>query len=494
MPDSFPRQKARTRNFTLGSPRSFAVAGDGSRVVFLRSPAGDDPRTALWVLDVAEGRERLVVDPAELITDLSGEHLSVQERARRERVRETAGGIVAYATDEHARIAVLVQSGRLFVADLLAGAVRELSVPTPVFDPRPDPAGRHVAFVHERALYVVRLSDGAVTRLAGEDAATVSWGMAEFVAAEEMERDRGYWWAPDGETLLVARVDEAPVGELWITDAAHPGTPPRAVRYPAAGSPNASVEAHLIGLDAAGPVPVSWDRLSFPYLGAAHWDAHGPLIAVQSRDQCQLQVLAVDPLSGATSSLGAESDPEWVDLVRGGPRRLSDGRLVTVASAGDTVSLLIDGAPVTPPELEVRALIGAAGEEVLLEAGTDPTEVQVWRWTTTEALTCLTATPGVHTAVSGGPVCVVGSATLEHDGTRWALGDHVFATRAQVPIIRPVVQMLTVGERELRVGAPAAGRSSAGDASSRADGSLRRAPLPARRRRPVLLARVPVAR
>ena len=91
-----------------------------------------------------------------------------------------------------------------------------------------------------------RLSDGVVTRLAGGDAATVSWGIAEFVAAEEMERDRGYWWAPDGETLLVARVDEAPVSELWITDAARPGTPPHAVRYPTAGSPNASVDAYLV--------------------------------------------------------------------------------------------------------------------------------------------------------------------------------------------------------------------------------------------------------
>jgi hypothetical protein len=35
MADSFPRQKARTRNFTLGAPRSFEVAADGSRVVFL---------------------------------------------------------------------------------------------------------------------------------------------------------------------------------------------------------------------------------------------------------------------------------------------------------------------------------------------------------------------------------------------------------------------------------------------------------------------------
>ena len=61
--DSFPRQKARTRNFTLGEPRSFHVAADGSRITFLRSPAGDDERNALWTFDVDAGRERLVDRP-----------------------------------------------------------------------------------------------------------------------------------------------------------------------------------------------------------------------------------------------------------------------------------------------------------------------------------------------------------------------------------------------------------------------------------------------
>ena len=40
--DSFPRQQARTRRFTLGAPRSFQVSPDGCRVVFLRSKSGTD--------------------------------------------------------------------------------------------------------------------------------------------------------------------------------------------------------------------------------------------------------------------------------------------------------------------------------------------------------------------------------------------------------------------------------------------------------------------
>ena len=63
MTESFPRQEARTRRFTLGVPRAFRVSPDGSRVAYLRTKGGADPVTCLWVLDVATGQERLVADP-----------------------------------------------------------------------------------------------------------------------------------------------------------------------------------------------------------------------------------------------------------------------------------------------------------------------------------------------------------------------------------------------------------------------------------------------
>jgi len=449
--DSFPRQKARTRNFTLGAPRSFHVSEDGSRVAFLRSPAGDDPRIALWVFDVAERAERLVVDPVEL-TGGAGEALSVEERARRERARETAEGVVAYATDRHVRIAAFVHSGRLFVADVVAGGARTLDVPTPVFDPRPDPAGRRVAFVHDRALYVVGLADGVVRRLAGEEEETVSWGVAEFVAAEEMERHRGYWWSPDGESLLAARVDEEAVRRLWISDVASPESPPRGVRYPQAGTPNAAVQLHLLRLDGAAALPVVWDADAYPYMTGVRWDEHGLLIAVQTRDQRRLLVLAADPLTGETSSLDAQSDDAWVDLIPGAPRRLSGGRLVTVGAAGGSMALLVNGRAVTPPGMEVAEVLGASDEEILFSASTEPTEVQVYTWEAEPGVRAVTSAPGVHTAVGSGPVRVVGSKTTSQAGARWALGDHVFETRAQPPVVEPKVRLLTVGERELRVG------------------------------------------
>ncbi len=151
-------------------------------------------------------------------------------------------------------------NGRLFVADLVAGGARELDVPSPVFDPRPDPGGSRIAYVHNRALHVCDLRDGTVSRLAGEDDPTVSWATAEFVAAEEMDRFRGYWWAPDGRALLATRVDESAVDRVWISDPRiqRPRPARSATRWPAPRTPRERCMCSRS--TAAARTEVVWDR------------------------------------------------------------------------------------------------------------------------------------------------------------------------------------------------------------------------------------------
>ncbi|NGO73187.1 S9 family peptidase, partial [Streptomyces sp. SB3404] len=146
MATTFPRQHARTHRFTLGAPRAFAVSPDGARIAFLRSRHGTDLAHLLWVHEVASGREYPAADPVTLLEG-AREELSPEERARRERSREGTAGVVAYATDRSVELAAFALSGRLFLAELLAGSVREIPTPAPVVDPRPSPDGRLVAYV-----------------------------------------------------------------------------------------------------------------------------------------------------------------------------------------------------------------------------------------------------------------------------------------------------------------------------------------------------------
>src|ERR1700750_1665929 len=95
MTESFPRQEARTRRFTLGVPRSFRISPDGARMAYLRTKGGGDPVTCLWTMDVETGAERLAADPRTLGGD--ERDLPPEERARRRRGRGQGGGIGTYA-------------------------------------------------------------------------------------------------------------------------------------------------------------------------------------------------------------------------------------------------------------------------------------------------------------------------------------------------------------------------------------------------------------
>src|ERR1700758_1244172 len=98
-PVSFPRQFARTQRFTLGVPRAFAISTDAARIAFLRGKTGDAGATCLWTADPETGAEQLVADPVALLAGTAGEQLTAEEKARRERSRQGAAGIVDFAAD-----------------------------------------------------------------------------------------------------------------------------------------------------------------------------------------------------------------------------------------------------------------------------------------------------------------------------------------------------------------------------------------------------------
>src|SRR5580692_5995103 len=387
MTESFPRQEARTRRFSLGVPRAFRISPDGARVVFLRTKDGADPVTCLWSLDVASGQERLVADPRTLFAGL--EDLPPQERARRERVREQAGGIVVYATDQAVTVAVFALSGHVYAVPLTGAntgqqsPAYQVATRTPALDPRPDPAGRRLAYVCDGALRVTGLAGDAPDQVIADPrgAPGVTFGLPEFIAAEEMDRHRGYWWAPDGSALLVARVDNAPVQRWHIADPANPAATAREVAYPAAGTPNADVSLVITRVNGR-QLTVDLDD---EYLVTACWqEGHDPLVVTQNRDQRRMRLITVSPVTGETGLIREDTDPTWLEIVPGVPAWTRSGTIAWTVDDDDTRRLLVasmadlhDGTaqPVTPPGLPVREITGVDGDSVLFSASeAEPTE------------------------------------------------------------------------------------------------------------------------
>ncbi len=448
------RAFAVTRRGTLGRPGGFVLSADGGRVCYLRALDRADPAQALWLAD-GDGEPRLLVDPRDLGTETT---VADDVRALRERTREQASGITAFAATPDLRVVTFVHDGVLQVVSTVDGTRRALDVPGPVVDPRPSPTGTHVAWVANGGLHVVDLADEGVTVLAADDDPDITWGLAEFVAAEELGRLRGWWWSPDGRRIAACRVDTSPVASWWLHEPVAPGSAPRMVRYPAAGTANADVRLAVVDLDGAR-TEVAWERDALPYLAAVRWQDGAPLtLAVQSRDQRRVDVLTVDD-AGATGARRSIMAEPWVELVPGVPCWTPDGRLVTVEDdlLTDTRHVMVDGDPRTPTGLYVDRVLATRDTDLVIAASADdPTATVLWQVPYDEGRPRpLTPLTGVRSGVVAGPAMVV-HADHAHDTsshTELQRDGVVIATLPEVPIelpLQPQPIFATLGASRLR--------------------------------------------
>ena len=434
-----PAQIFRTRRFTLGVPQQLTITPDESAVLFLRSRAGDDPVTCLWAVDLDSGVERTLADPAELPARPAADQ---------------DGGIARYAPSTRAGLVAFTLDGGLWVVDLAGGPARRLPAADSVADPRPDPAGERIAYVSGGALRVIDTAGTDDRVVMAPDGPEVTFGVCESTSATSRDGGRGYWWAPDGTALLVARTDSARVGQWFIADPSKPAAAPRAISYAAAGEDNAEVTLWIAGLDGTRTLAL-WDAADIEYVVGAGWDEAGPYTLVQSRDQQAVRFLGIDPATGQTTVLAEQHDPCWVQLVPGLPARSGGGALIAHADQGGTRHLTVGGTPVTPSGLQLREVLGVEGDRVLFTASREPTQCQLWSYQPDEGARRLSAETGWHDGVRRGRTLV------NHDWAADKPGGRVEVLRAGKPVVsiqslteRPALEAnvtsLVLGPRQLR--------------------------------------------
>jgi dipeptidyl-peptidase 4 len=391
---AFLRQYSETRGFSLGRPVAIKPTPDGKHVLFLRSPA-KSPKRSLFEFDVATGKTRELLTSEALLRG-GEEKLTPEEKARRERMRVSAGGFADFHMDESGRYLLLPLSGKLFVFDRQSETARELKIPPgTIQDPKWSRDGKMIAYVRGYDVYVYDLATDTETAVTTGGTEIKTHGLAEFIAQEEMSRFSGFWWSPDGKHIAFEEADHTGVETWYVADPSKPDQKPLHQFYPRPGKKNVSVRLGIVPVTGGETVWVDWDRNKYEYLGSVRWDKHGPLtIQVQDRKQQETVLSLVDPKTGKTTKLLEERDPAFTNLRQEVPKWVvnldPDGGkdLAFVwfreTSAGSYIQLRgHDGGTV---EYWVRADEGPISivhadwqrQELVYVASADPTEAHVY--------------------------------------------------------------------------------------------------------------------
>lgn len=470
--EGFLEAYSETDRFRLGHPRGIQVLPDGSGVLYLRSP-GRSREGRLYFFDAESAQDRELLT-AQMLLGSDEEELSTEEAARRERMRLTARGIASFQVSRDGAMILVPLSGRLFVVERASigeeGAIREVESDSGgAIDPRFSPDGAHIATVRDGDLYVIDVATGAESRLTRRRSEEVQNGLAEFIAQEEMDRMRGFWWSPDSRSIAYQETDHTGMERMHILDPMHPELEAQAWPYPRPGHANASVRLGIIPISGRATRWIEWDRDAFPYLCSVVWPNEGPLtVLVQDREQEHESLRRVDIATGATTELLAEQDDAWINLDQSVPRwvpgadkfvwsteREGRWRLELRAADGELVRSL------TPEGLDYRELIAIDGDHGVawVTASEEPSETHIYRVPLGDAgePTRVTEVRGEHSAVVALDGTLWVHTKQTEDGTiasvvRRADGTEVgtLGSQAEAPPFRPNLSFETVGRRQWR--------------------------------------------
>ncbi len=303
----------------MAVPTSFAFSPGGDVVSFLFSGEGGLVRQ-LHFLDVVTGERRVVVAPGRE-GGVGEDNVALEEQLRRERQRELGLGVTRYAWSRDVERVLVPLPDGVYVQEGAGGSLRKVlaTAEGPVLDPSLSPDGTLVAFVRDGELHVAEAVGGRARQVtSGARGTGRTHGLAEFVAQEEMGRSEGYWWSRHGAWLAFTEVDETHVPLYRIvhqgSDAVGEGAYEEH-RYPFAGGSNARVR---LGVVAAAGGEQRWLDLGRDddcYLARVTWMPDATLVAqVEDRAQTRLDLLRLDPSTGAREELLTETSDVWINL------------------------------------------------------------------------------------------------------------------------------------------------------------------------------------
>lgn len=387
---TFLRDYAETRRFLAGRPVSARVTPDGEAVLFLRSESRGAVQS-LFEFSVATKETRKVLDVATLLGGAQTE-LSDAEKARLERQRISARGLTHYALSPDGKSVLSSLSGKLYRFERASGKVTALAVGPGPIDPQFSPDSKKLAYVRQGDLYAYDFASKKETRLTKKGSDTLTHGLAEFVAQEEMGRSRGFWWSPDSASIAYEEADTSALERFHIVDPVRPEAEPLVFPYPRAGKMNATVRLGIVALGTGKTKWLAWDRDAFPYLASVVWakekDGGRLTVVVQNRAQTDERILVAQGRAQTLTEVHRETDDAWVELDQNFPKWVEGGKSFlwyTERNGGPEVELRsATGAPlgsVVGPAANFHGFVAwdDAARELTFIGGEDPARLNVFR-------------------------------------------------------------------------------------------------------------------
>jgi dipeptidyl-peptidase-4 len=187
-------------------------------------------------------------------------------------------------------------------------------------DAKMSPKGGYVSFIRNDNLVILPVAaegtSGPEKALTTDGTELQSWGTAEYIAQEEMDRSTGYWWSPDDTRIALTHVNQQGVDIVPRPDINAAGATVVNQRYPRVGRPNAVVDLYIANVATGERVKVDLGTNADVYLARVAWAKDGKSLYVQreARDQRRLDVLLVDPATGTARIILSQTSPHWVEL------------------------------------------------------------------------------------------------------------------------------------------------------------------------------------
>lgn len=299
-------------------PSSLSFTPDDHLITYLFAPESNLVNRMFAFLP-ENGEVHELADPG--MKGASEDHLSPEEKLRRERQRMMALGISQYQWANRKSFLLLPLLGSIFILDHPDQPLRQLvdGSQFPVLDPQISPDDHWVAYVQENELHVISISGGQPAQLTkGANLEGRTHGLAEYIAQEEMGRSHGFWWSPDSEWIAFEEVDDAHIPEYTIIHQAQ--APVDAItrdviRYPFAGKQNAHVRLGVVRRTGGDPLWLDLGEDPEQYIARVHWTPDGQLaVQVENREQTRLDLVIMNIHTGKKTILLTETSQTWINL------------------------------------------------------------------------------------------------------------------------------------------------------------------------------------